>query len=141
MVNLIWSTRGRSWGFRFLLDGGYADPLQPYERAFIGLQDEREACQRVGEVVALRFPDPEHREDAAGRVIPHDFVVMEPLASEVNSIDDGVQKVWAAVKDVYEQTWQSQKPPSIKAVQSAIYGGPSPALDVADVSGTINRTT
>ena len=26
-MSLIWATRGRTWGFRFLLNGGFADPL------------------------------------------------------------------------------------------------------------------
>src|SRR5690606_6305373 len=32
--NLVWATRGRSWGFRFLLNGGLSDPLPTYERIF-----------------------------------------------------------------------------------------------------------
>ena len=39
-AGLIWATRGRTWGFRFLLDGGQADPLTTYERAFARLPDE-----------------------------------------------------------------------------------------------------
>ena len=31
-ARLIWATRGRSWGFRFLLKGGLSDPLMAYER-------------------------------------------------------------------------------------------------------------
>ena len=32
--SVIWATRGRTWGFRFLLDAGLSDPLADYERAF-----------------------------------------------------------------------------------------------------------
>ena len=111
MVNLIWATRGRSWGFRFLLRDGYPDPLAAYERAFAGIEDEFIACRSVGQQVALRFPDPLGRKDAAGRVIPHDFVVMDDLADEIESIDDGRERVWPLVADLYAQVW-SGSPPS-----------------------------
>ena len=35
---LIWATRGRSWGFRFLLNAGLPDPLADYERSFADSQ-------------------------------------------------------------------------------------------------------
>ncbi|CCQ13378.1 putative uncharacterized protein [Rhodococcus sp. AW25M09] len=56
--HLIWATRGRNWGFRFLLDAGKGDPLPLYERAFAELGDEPAAWHRSGQVVAVRFPDP-----------------------------------------------------------------------------------
>ena len=74
-MSLIWVTRGRTWGFRFLRDGGFKDPLPVYEEAFSGVEDEPEVWNRVGEKVALRFPDPLERKDLAGRVIPHDFEI------------------------------------------------------------------
>ena len=55
--SVVWATRGRSWGFKFLLDGGFADPLQSYDRAFAGTEGESTVCRRVGTHVALRFPD------------------------------------------------------------------------------------
>jgi hypothetical protein len=122
VVGVIWATRGRSWDFRFLLKGGYFDPLPAYERAFVGLQGEVAGCQRVNEVVALRFPDPLNRKDDAGRVIPHDFVVPEPLASEIRSIDEGREKVWPLVAHIYAQVW-SEKPPWTKEIQSALQSG------------------
>lgn len=127
-MNLIWATRGRSWGFRFLLNGGYSDPLSAYESAFAGLEDELAVCRRVGERVALRFPDPLNREDAAGRIIPHEFVLVEPLAKDIRSIDDGLQRVWPLVADIYAQVW-SGNPPSAHAVQAAIDNGSRSALD------------
>jgi hypothetical protein len=120
MVNLIWATRGKSWGFRFLLDGGYHDPLPAYERAFADLQSQRVACRRLGEQVALRFPDPQNRRDDAGRVIPHDFVVMGPWADEVNSVDDGREKIWLRVAEVYDQVWDAASAPSMAAVRLAV---------------------
>jgi hypothetical protein len=56
--SLIWATRGRSWGFRFLLNGGRHDPLPEYEGSFAGLEDEPATWRRTAAKVALRFPDP-----------------------------------------------------------------------------------
>lgn len=122
MVDLIWATRGRSWGFRFLLDGGYPDPLSTYECAFAGIEDYGEATRRADGRVALRFPDPLNREDAAGRVIPHDFVVLGPLTDDINSVDDGIQRVWPLVADVYAQVWMNEKAPSPEEIRSAFDG-------------------
>lgn len=127
-MNLIWATRGRSWGFRFLLKGGYPDPLSAYEHAFASVEDEPTGCWRVGNDVALRFPDPLNREDAAGRVIPHDFVVLGTLANEIRSVDDGLQRVWPLVADIYARMW-SASPLSASAVQLALDGGSRCALD------------
>lgn len=118
-MSLIWATRGRSWGFRFLRFGGYLDPLSAYERAFEGAEDDVEVYQRADERVALRFPDPLDRKDAAGRVIPHDFVVWGPLAANIHSVEDGIQRVWPLVADVYDRVWMKDKAPSAKDIQAA----------------------
>lgn len=123
MVSLIWATRGRSWGFRFLLYGGYPDPLSTYERAFKGIEDDVEVSRRGDERVALRFPDPLNRKDAAGRIIPHDFVVWGPLADNIHSVEDGIQRVWPLVADVYARVWMKEKSPSAQEIQSAIDSG------------------
>lgn len=128
MVGLIWATRGHSWDFRFLLRGGYSDPLPAYERVFFGMQGESAGCRRVGDRVALRFPDPLRRKDAAGRVIPHDFVVMAPLSDKIATIDDGLNRVWPLVSDIYAELWLGG-PPASEDVESAVDGpsvlGPS----------------
>lgn len=117
-MRLIWATRGRTWGFRFLRDGGFEDPLPVYEAAFSEVQDKSEAWCRVPEtvalpaMVALRFPDPSGRRDHAGRVIPHDFVVLQPLADEINSVKDGLSLVWPRVAGEFEEIWKLPKPPS-----------------------------
>lgn len=105
VVRLIWSTRGRTWGFRFLSDGGFPDPLPVYESAFSGMNDSPRLCSRVGSVVVLRFPDPEGRRDTSGRIIPHEFVVYEPLAAAVNSVKDGLRVVWPLVAEYYAEVW------------------------------------
>lgn len=110
--DLVWATRGRTWGFRFLLDGGLPDPLLTYERSFAGLEDEPAVWRRRGASVALRFSDPLGRKDAAGRVIPHEFVVSGALADEIDSVDDGVQRIWPLVAGTYASVWDAEDPPS-----------------------------
>src|SRR3954468_14311180 len=101
-MSLIWATRGRTWGFRFLSVGGFLDPLPEYDKAFSGVGDEPEVCRRVGEKVALRFPDPLGRKDAAGRVIPHEFVAFRPLADGIDSVEDGLREIWPRVADEFD---------------------------------------
>ena len=108
---LIWATRGKSWGFRFLLDGGMDDPLPEYEVAFEGATDAPSAFCRTGDRVAFRFPDPVQRRDAAGRPIVHEFVVAGPLAEELQSVEDGLRKVWPLVADAYARVWNDDTAP------------------------------
>jgi hypothetical protein len=120
-MSFIWATRGRTWGFRFLRNGGLEDPLPVYETAFSGVEDGSEAWRRVAEtmtlpeMVAVRFPDPGERRDLAGRVIPHDFVVFGALADDVDSVEDGLQRIWPLVADEFEQVWVLPKPPRANA--------------------------
>ncbi len=111
--DLIWATRGRSWGFRFLLNGGQPDPLQMYERAFLGAGDGPTAWQSIAGTVAVRFPDPGGRRDSAGRLIPHDFVVRGDLAAEIDSVDAGQRVVWPLVADAYAAIWDADGPPTV----------------------------
>ena len=111
-MSLIWASRGRDWGFRFLLDGGFADPLPIYDKAFAGSGSEREGYRRVGEIVALRFADPLGRKDSAGRIIPHEFVVFSPLADKVTSVEHGREVVWPIVRGKFARIWRLPKPPS-----------------------------
>lgn len=108
----IWATRGRTWGFRFLRRGGFEDPLAVYEDAFSSIGDLSEAWVRVADKVALRFPDPDGRQDAAGRVIPHDFVLLGLWADAVPSLDDGRQRIWDEVADEFERIWDKPEPPA-----------------------------
>ena len=107
----IWATRGRRWGFRFLRSGGFEDPLRIYEAAFSGVGDRAEAWSRVGDEVALRFPDPEGRCDASGRVIPHDFVLFGSYAEDVDSVENGRHRIWQVVADEFESVWDKDDPP------------------------------
>jgi hypothetical protein len=109
---LIWVTRGRSWGFRFLLDAGLSDPLPDYERAFADLRDAPTAWRRESGQVALRIPDPLGRKDASGRIIPHEFVIFGDLADAVDSVEDGLRTVWPLVADAYASIWEASGPPA-----------------------------
>lgn len=111
IAELIWATRGRNWGFRFLLNAGLPDPLAEYERCFADLGDEPRAWRRVAGRVALRFPDPLGRRDAAGRVIPHEFVLLGGWADDIDSVGDGLQHVWPLVADAYARVWDAEVPP------------------------------
>ena len=133
---LIWATRGRYWGFRFLLDGGLSDPLPEYERIFAGLGDEPTVWRPVAGKGALRFPDPDGRRDAAGRVIPHDFVVSEDLAKDIQSAQDGLQQVWPLLEAAYGQVWAAEVPPASTDLRFASQDGPpSDAPSSADGDG------
>ena len=110
-MSLIWATRGRTWGFRFLRNGGQPDPLPLYDAAFSGVGDEAEAWRLGAEAVALRFPDPLGRQDAAGRVIPHEFVVSGSSAQGVDSVEDGRRLIWPIVADEFALVWELAKPP------------------------------
>ena len=111
-MRLIWATRGRTWGFRFLMDGGFDDPLVVRDEAFSGCEDAPKAWRRVAETVALRFPDPLDRQDAAGRVIPHEFVVLGPEADRINSVEEGRQLIWPMVTNEFERVWKLSEPRS-----------------------------
>ena len=122
---LIWATRGRSWGFRFLLKGGLSDPLQVYERSFAGSQYEPMTCHRVAGLVALRFPDPLGRRDASGRLIPHEFVVAGDMADRIESVEDGLHQVWPLVAEAYARVWEAERPPSLADLRLTAQGKPS----------------
>ena len=108
----IWATRGRTWGFRFLRSAGLNDPLEEYERAFVGVESEPEVCRRVKrDTVALRFPDPEGRRDSAGRIIPHDFVLLGEWANGIDTVARGLEDVWPEVADEFALSWESEVAP------------------------------
>ena len=94
--------------------GGFEDPLGVYEATFSEIGDQPEAWRRVADKVALRFPDPDGRRDAAGRVIPHDFVLLGPWADGINSLEDGRQRIWHEVADEFESVWDKTEPPSAR---------------------------
>jgi len=103
-----------------LLDGGFANPLATYERAFVGTEGETTLCRHLGEHLTLRFPDPLDRTDAAGRIIPHDFVVPASTAIGISSPQVGLKVIWPMVSDTYAEVWDAEKAPSASDVRSLI---------------------
>lgn len=113
-MKLIWATRGRTWGHRFLLDGGYPDPLPEYDKAFSGAGDAAELWHVGSDRAALRFTDPEGRTDRAGRPICHEFVVFAPELREISSAATGLSLIWQqpTVAARFADIWDLPKPPS-----------------------------
>lgn len=112
-MEMIWATRGRDWGFRFLRNAGFEDPLPAYEEAFGNGGGGSETFQKTGEKVALSFPDPEGRRDRSGRVIPHDLVVYGDLAAEIHSLDDALRLIWPQLAPVFDRVWAKPEGPSV----------------------------
>lgn len=106
----IWATRGRLWGFRFLRDGGFKDPLPVYERAFAGVANERQVTRVVDGVLVLRFPDPEGRQDRARRTIAHDFVIRPNSSGELPALADAADIAWDSVAADYTRLWAAEEP-------------------------------
>ena len=106
----IWATRGQRWGFRFLSDGGYADPLPIYEAAFEGVAEQRLVTRRSGDLLVLRFPDPEGRLDHARRIISHDFVIRRMASAPLPSCEDATRIAWATVSQEYDRIWDAETP-------------------------------
>lgn len=106
----IWATRGREWGFRFLRDGGYADPLPVYEAAFSGVAEQREVRRQTNGLLVLRFPDPDGRRDRAGRAISHDFVI-RPDDMGWPALGDARSLSWESVRDEYAERWAAPSAP------------------------------
>lgn len=114
-ARFIWATRGRTWGFRFLRTAGEDHPLRVYEAAFDGAPDAAEVWHQTEAGVAMRFPDPEGRQDGAGRVIPHDFVLVGRWARELGSLEEGRRQVWAEVADDFAAVYDQTDPPESRA--------------------------
>ena len=111
-ARFIWATRGRAWGFRFLRPGGLDDPLRVYEDAFSGVEDQSEVWRRGSDRAALRFPDPEGRRDSAGRVIPHDFVLLGSWADGITSFEEARRRLWTEVAEAFAAVWDENDPPA-----------------------------
>lgn len=126
-MRLIWATRGHMWGFRFLLSGGLEDPLAEYERAFAAGSDHETLFSVHKFALALRFPDPEGRADTAGRLIPHDLVLLPPIPSEIDSLEAGRTQIWAMLAAAYAAVWDRPRAPGrgeVAALLKAIEGAP-----------------
>lgn len=104
-MSIIWATRGRTWGFRFLRDGGHARPLEFYTRAFSQADDELEVFHQSTDSIAIRFADPQDRKDRSGRIIPHEFVLTGDDMKGISCLDDATSKIWPAFSATYNEIW------------------------------------
>lgn len=104
-MKMIWATRGKHWGFRFLRDGGFPDPLPEYEKAFGEYSSETELWVKSPERIALRFGDPLQRKDSAGRLITHDFVIYGQDSDFFDSFETTQRMVWSDASQEYARVW------------------------------------
>lgn len=110
---LIWATRGHSWGFRFLLTAGLRDPLPTYEHGFAGLGEDPDGFRWTGDTIALRFPDPLGRRDAAGRSIPHDLLLLGVRPNDgIESPEDCQRRLWALIAHDYARVYDLPQAPA-----------------------------
>lgn len=116
-MKLLWATRGRDWGFKILAHPAGVQPLAAYRSAFAGIGDEYEAFLRTGARAAVRFPDPEQRRDRAGRVIPHEFIVLDELAAAVEDLQSARSLVWPEVAAVYSRIWDQAEAPAAGSIE------------------------
>lgn len=118
-MSLLWAARGRSWGFRFLADGGYSEPLRVYEKAFRGVEGDATVFRPFGGGAVFRLPDPLERRDDAGRVLTHDIVSADPLLG-LGTLDDAFAIVWPRLAPAYEQVWDRARPPTRDDIQALL---------------------
>jgi hypothetical protein len=116
-VNIIWATRGKSWGFRFLRTGGIPNPLAVYERAFVGAEGASMTFERRAETIAVRFTDPDGRTDRAGRVIQHDFVILSGETDDLRNVEDARAILWPMVREDFDDFWERPTAPAPSAPQ------------------------
>ena len=94
---------------------GAEDSLLTYDELFDAAHDQRpEVFRRLGDKVALRFPDPEQRTDAAGRLNPHEFVLSGPQADGANSLEEGKDRIWPLVAAEYAEAWNATGPTAVR---------------------------
>jgi hypothetical protein len=111
-VRFIWVTRGKTWGFRVLRTAGLSDAFETYESAFAGVEAVLEIAQRVDDLLAVRFPDPDGRRDRAGRVISHEFVLLPPFEGTVDSVEAARNLIWPQVEASFRGTWDAPAAPT-----------------------------
>ena len=115
-MKFLWATRGKTWGFRFLCTAGLANPLAEYEAAFAGTTGAAEVLARRGGMTAVRFPDPDGRTDRAGRVIPHEFVILTD-GMDFETVDTARTMLWMHVAPLYASVWDQPTGPRPDALR------------------------
>jgi hypothetical protein len=52
-------------------------------------------------------------------MIPHDIVVLPPMAQKIRSVEDGQRLVWPLLTDAFARLWGLPEPPSPAEVTQA----------------------
>jgi hypothetical protein len=106
--NILWSTAGRDWEFRFLLEPKQCDDWVAYHRSIFQPSATNETDINHGSILSgsvlytsVVFLDPEGRKDSAGRVIPHEVAVI----GEHLDRDNLKNLLWEKLSGVYSQLY------------------------------------
>lgn len=116
LKNILWSTRGQNWGFRFLLKPSEyresKDWLSHYEKMFKSSSIDEIAIDsgmisidnNTIPYIALRFLDPEGRKDTSGRIIPHEIALLGERNQKLKNqnLEDLRNSVWKQISSSYE---------------------------------------
>jgi hypothetical protein len=120
--SVLWSTRGYNWGFRFPLqpqkyEKYCQDWLEHYEKMFeqFGDDDNRvvngylKIDNKETPFIAIRFKDPEDRNDISGRIIPHEVAIIGDDTQNLRSLNSLELKnaVWTLLSDTYSNIYQA----------------------------------
>lgn len=113
LTTILWSTRGRDWGFRMLLlpQLSCSDWLDAHHRMFQENTVTEEYQVNQGNIklssnltvpyIALSFPDPEQRKDRAGRIIPHEIALFGEEIQAFQDIRSAVNEIWKTLSSTY----------------------------------------
>ncbi|WP_296183000.1 hypothetical protein [uncultured Corynebacterium sp.] len=58
--------------------------------------------------MALRFPDPEERDDESGRLIYHDLVISDHAIIDACSYEEACSFVWPLLSAEYSKLWDEE---------------------------------
>jgi hypothetical protein len=65
---------------------------------------------RTENTVAVRFDDPLGRRDRVGRIIPHDFVILDEPDGSIDSLAVAIEVVWPLVQEAYADDYGRDVP-------------------------------
>lgn len=118
LYNMLWSTRGYDWGFRFILQPeiNNQDWLEHYEKMFKQSNDNdiqvSKGCLEINNnkvpYIAVRFGDPEQHKDISGRIIPHEVAILGDDIQNLQEIDLVEIKniIWNQLSAIYQDIYQ-----------------------------------
>lgn len=111
----ILASRGKNIGYHILDSGGVQNPVGLLDALGLTTSGSNELApgemRKMAGKIAAVLPDPEGRKDHAGRPLNHSIVIPRSMASDINSMDDVLQKVWPMLKPTYEEMYQRSLKP------------------------------